>query len=226
MKMSLAFIALVALAACSQPQPDAPASQVAAVSDAPAGEYKLDPSHADLSFRVNHIGISMYTARFTAFDATLNFDPANIEAMSVSATIDAGSLALPSPPAGFTEEMLGAHWFDAARFPQMSFRSTSVESTGANTARVTGDFTLHGVTKPVALDTRFIGGYAGHAMDPNGRIGFSARGAFKRSDFGMALGVPAPGSTMGVGDEVEVAIEAEFTGPAWTGAASTPPNAP
>jgi polyisoprenoid-binding protein YceI len=211
---SFLIILATMLAACAPPA-EAPALETPVVHDAPAGEYKLDPSHADLSFRVNHIGISLYTARFTDFDAILNFDPANPAAMSVSAAIEVRSLALPSPPAGFTAEMLGAQWFNAAQFPQMTFRSTSVESTGPNSARVTGDFTLHGITKPVVLDVTFIGGYAGHPMDPNGRIGFSARGAFKRSDFGMALGVPAPGSSMGVGDEVEVAIEAEFTGPAW-----------
>ena len=79
--------------------------------------------------------------------------------------------------------------------------------------RVTGDFTLHGVTKPVTLLVTFNGGYAGHPMDPNARIGFSATGALKRSDFGITLGIPAPGTTMGVGDEIEIALQAEFTGP-------------
>ncbi len=209
------------LAACAPPT-EPPTQEAPIVHDAPAGQYKLDRSHADLSFRVNHIGISNYVARFSDFDAALNFDPANPEAMSVSATINVASLTLPSPPPGFTAEMLGAPWFDAARFPQMEFRSTAVEQTGPNSARVTGDFTLHGITKPVVLDISFIGGYGGHPMDPNGRIGFSARGVLKRSGFGMGLGVPPPGSTMGVGDEVEVAIEAEFTGPPWTPPASAP----
>jgi polyisoprenoid-binding protein YceI len=65
----------------------------------------------------------------------------------------------------------------------------------------------------VILDVTYNGGYAGHPMDPHARIGFSAKGTFKRSDFGIAFGVPAPGTTMGVGDDVQIAIEAEFTGP-------------
>jgi polyisoprenoid-binding protein YceI len=133
--------------------------------------------------------------------------------MSLAATVNIASLLLPAPPEGFVAEMLGPRWFDAAQFPTMTFRSTSVELTGANTARVIGDLTLHGVTKPVALDVTFNGGYAGHPMDPNGRIGFSARGSLRRSEFGMGYGVPPPGSTMGVGDEVEIVIETEFTGP-------------
>ena len=109
-------LAALALAACAPATP--PSAQRVISSDAPAGVYTLDPAHADLSFRVNHIGMSMYAARFTRWDATLQFDPANPEAMRVTATIDVGSLTLPAPPAGFTEEMLGPQWFDAARFPQ------------------------------------------------------------------------------------------------------------
>lgn len=65
----------------------------------------------------------------------------------------------------------------------------------------------------MALDVTFNGGYAGHPMDPQSRIGFSARGVLKRSEFGMAYGIPAEGTTMGVSDAVEVLIEAEFNGP-------------
>ena len=182
-------------------------------TEAPAGVYTLDPSHADLSFRVNHLGFSLYTARFTQFTAQLQFDPANPAAMSVTATIDPQSLVLPSPPEGFLNTLLGPEWLDAARFPKITFRSTSVEHTGGSALQITGNLTLHGVTRPIILDATFNGGYAGHPYDPNGRVGFSARGSFKRSDFGIAMGIPEPGSTMGVGDDLEVIIEAEFTGP-------------
>jgi polyisoprenoid-binding protein YceI len=160
--------------------------------DVPAGDYKLDPAHANLEFKVSHLGFSHYTARFTDFDVTLKFDPANPSTSSVEATIDPKSLALPTPPAGFKDELTGKSWLDAAQYPAITFRSTKVEVTGANTAKVTGDFTLHGVTKPVVLDATFNGGYAGHPMDrllgpPHARIGFSAhRGVFKRlSEFGI-----------------------------------------
>ncbi|MDB5663406.1 MAG: polyisoprenoid-binding protein, partial [Sphingomonas bacterium] len=80
-------------------------------------------------------------------------------------------------------------------------------------ARITGELTLHGVTKPVTLDAKYNGGWAGIDMDPHARIGFSATGSFRRSAFGVSFGVPAPGTNMGVGDEVQIAIEAEFSGP-------------
>ena len=95
----------------------------------------------------------------------------------------------------------------------MTFRSSKVEVTGSNTMKISGDLTLRGVTRPMVLDATYNGGYAGHPLDPNARIGFSAHGTLKRSDFGMTVGIPAPGTTMGVGDEVEVIIETEFSGP-------------
>jgi polyisoprenoid-binding protein YceI len=228
----LAVSAVLALAACSPPAakkaetpaaaPTAAAPDKFVMPNVPAGDYTLDKSHASLSFKVNHLGFSHYTARFSEFDAKLKFDPANPATSTVEATIDPKSLTLPSPPAGFKDELTGKAWLDAGQYPAITFRSTKVEITGANTARITGDFTLHGVTKPVVLDATFNGGYAGHPMDPHARIGFSAHGVFKRSDFGIAYGVPAPGSTMGVSDEVDVSIEAEFSGPALATAPAAP----
>jgi polyisoprenoid-binding protein YceI len=180
----------------------------------PAGDYTLDKSHAQLLFRVDHVGFSNYTAQFKRFDAQMKFDPANLAASSVTATIDPRSLDIVNPPAGFVDSLLGKDWLDAKQFPQIAFVSTAVQQLSATKARVTGDFTLHGVTKPVTLDVTFNGGYAGFPpYDPNARIGFSARGTFKRSDFGITYGIPEPGSKMGVSDAVDFMIEAEFTGP-------------
>ena len=208
---SLAVAILLAACLPVANQDQTPAK--AFTTEAPTGAYTLDPSHADLSFRVSHLGFSVYTARFAEFTAELYFDPATPTAMRVNATIDPRSLVLPSPPEGFLDTLLGPQWLDTAQYPQISFRSTGVETGGGRALRNTGDLTLHGVTKPVVLDATFNGGYAGHPLDPHGRIGFSARGMFKRSDFGISIGIPAPGSTMGVGDDLEVIIEAEFSGP-------------
>lgn len=215
---TFALLAACSPSGCSQDtapikSSEAPAQAAPVNMNAPAGEYRLDKYHATLIFSVNHLGFSNYTSRFTAFDATLNIDPANLTSAQISATIDANSLALENPPPGFLDELRGPNWLDTAKYPEITFKSTQVVLTGADTADVTGDFTLHGVTKPVTLHVKFNGGYPGHAMDPNARIGFSAHGVFKRSDFGIAYGVPEPGSTMGVSDEVKVQIEAEFSGP-------------
>jgi polyisoprenoid-binding protein YceI len=193
--------------------PETPAAIVPTKTDAPAGLYKLDKAHANLEFRVSHIGFSNYTARFANFDAELQLDPANPTASSVTATIDPRSLTLPAPPKGFLDELLNEKWLGAAKFPQMAFKSTKVELTSPNTARITGDLTLKGVTLPVTLDATFNGGYAGNAYEPAARIGISAKGSLKRADFGVKEGIPPPGSTMGVSDNVDIIIEAEFMGP-------------
>jgi polyisoprenoid-binding protein YceI len=218
-----AALALGALTAWSLPgsarSAGADAPVAPAPTEAPAGSYTLDRSHASLLFRVNHLGFSYYTARFTRFDAELLFDPADPAASSVTAAIDATSIETdhPDPSFDFDAQLQDEHWLDAARFPQMTFHSTAVELTGPSSARISGELTLHGVTRPVTLDATFNGGYAGHPLDPFGaRIGFSARGALMRSAFGIAEGVPAPGSSFGVGDAVEILIEAEFTRPTAT----------
>ena len=229
MKPSLPLIApialsLLALAACSPPakpaaEPKAEAQVAApasapAKSDAPAGEYGMDLAHTSVNFRISHMGLSHFTARFTKLDGKLNFDPANPAAQAVAVTIDAGSLQTTYPDKATLDfdAQLEKEFLETAHFPQITFKSTKVEVTGPKTANITGDLTLHGVTKPVVLQATFNGGYKPNAYDPMGsRIGFSAKGAFKRSDFGISYGIPAPGTTMGVSDEVEVTIETEFT---------------
>lgn len=217
---------LILLAACSdekdvfaQNPPDAAdpgmtTGMAALQSDAPAGEYKLDKAHASLVFTVSHLGLSDYTARFTGWDAILQFDPDNPETMQVRAEIDPRSLEThyPGDDLDFNATIAGEDWLDAGAFPQIVFQSTAIDQTGPAGAAVTGNLTLHGVTRPVTLTINFNGGYAGNAMDPAGsRIGFSARGVLQRSDFGVDLGIPEPGSSMGVSDRVTFEIEAEFT---------------
>jgi polyisoprenoid-binding protein YceI len=208
----------VAATTTPAPPPDAATHAQAneKTSDVPAGDYTLDKMHASLVFRVDHLGFSNYTARFKHFDAKLKFDPANLATAELTATVETKSLEtdFPDPKlVDFNAQLTGPEWLDAARYPQMSFRSTKIDTSGGNTMRVHGDLTLHGVTKPITLDAKFNGGYPGMSMDPHARIGFSASGKLNRSDFGVAYGIPAPGTTMGVSDAVEVVIEAEFSGP-------------
>lgn len=233
-------MAALALAACSKPAESPKASDATAPAaasapaaplagepvvpgqpgktDAPAGTYTLDKAHSTLVFRVSHLGFSHYRGQFTKLDGQLAFDPAHPQAMSVTATIDPASLEIPTPPPGFRDALLGKDWLNAGAYPQIAFRSTKVEPTGPNSARVTGDLTLHGTTRPVVLEAVFNGGYAPNAMD-GARLGFSARGAFRRSEFGVGYGIPAPGTNMGVGDRVDFTIETEWNSGKPTGAA-------
>jgi len=222
MRQLLTACLLVALAACSPPdtattdEGPASGSMKPAATDVPAGVYRLDRAHASLIFRVSHLGFSNYTARFKRFDAELEFDPAQLEASRVTATVDARSIETdyPDPAAlDFNAQLQNEQWLDTAQYPQIEFRSNSIQLTGPNTMRIDGELTLRGVTRPLTLQATFNGGYAGHPMDPHARIGFSARGSLKRSEFGMDFGIPSAEHPLGVGDEVEVLLELEFTGP-------------
>ncbi|HUA78872.1 MAG TPA: YceI family protein [Dyella sp.] len=200
------------------------AADASAPSAPPAGSYHVDKSHASLTLRVNHMGFSTYTTRFSRFDASLTFDPSNIPASKLEATIESASLEMDDAPKMCTDIVRGPQLVDAAKYPKIVFRSEKIRMTGAKSFEILGTLDLHGVTRPLTLTATYNGGYAGIAnMDPHARIGFSAHGSFKRSDFGMGFGVPAPGTTMGVGDLIDVTIEAEFIGPPLANAAGKSP---
>jgi polyisoprenoid-binding protein YceI len=180
----------------------------------PAGTYQMDVGHTRLLFQVNHLGVSNYIALFTRMEGTLTFDPANPAAMTVTAKVDPASVEThyPDPAVDFNGTIAGPELLDAGQFPEVTFVSTDVVLTGEETADVTGDLTLHGVTLPVTLAVTYNGGYGVTDFDPAGaRIGFSATGSLMRSAFGIGYGVPAPGTEFGVSDEVKIIIETEFT---------------
>lgn len=229
LNLCLASAAALALAACVSGTAAAPTAELAAepevlammpapppppINGAPGGVYRLDKSHASLVFTLSHIGFSNYTASFSDFDATLTIDPEAPENSTLTATVNPASLSIPAPPEGFLAELLGPNWLKTADFPAITFASTSIERTGPSDAVVLGDLTLLGATAPIRFGVTFNGAYPGFApYDPQARAGFSASGAFARSDFGFVQGLPAEGTTMGVGDTVTFFIETEFSGP-------------
>lgn len=214
--------AAFALAACSQPaeQPAPPAAEAEAQIpiDVPSGEYALDKNHASLTLRANHFGLSHYTLRFTNLDATLNFNAEDPAQSTLAARAQANSVRTDFPTTGgrdFDAELQNSQWFDAATYPEITFTSTSVERTGPNTGRMTGDLTIRGQTHPATFDVTYNKSYAQHPMGgPVSLIGFSARGTVQRSQYGLNVLLPAGATGVGVSDEVDVIIEAEFTRPA------------
>jgi polyisoprenoid-binding protein YceI len=192
-----------------------PSRTAALAADVPAGEYKMDHAHSTLIFRLSHMGFSHYTSRFRRFDAKLQFDPRNLTATQLTATIDPRSIETdyPDPKYNFNAELAGEQFLDAAKYPEIAFRTIRVEDLGNQAMRVHGELTMHGVTRPIVLDATYNGGYAGHPMDPQARIGFSAHGVLRRSEFGISGGIPQAGTNLGVGDQVAVVIESEFNGP-------------
>jgi polyisoprenoid-binding protein YceI len=220
MRALYAAIALSLTAACASIEgaPDRPppfssaeAAPAPAVAypvsiDLPAGEYRLDPRHASVLFRIRHEGMAWFTARFDTKDATFTLDPADPSRSRLSASVAAASVNT-----GLTNQQ-GERSFDhsiaralgADSTPQITFASTTIERTGEHTARVTGDLTLNGQTHPAVFEVTF----AGAAIDPlrNGAqvVGFSAHAVIDRTQWGVNQWRSF------TGDEVQLIIEAEL----------------
>lgn len=169
-------------------------------SAATPGIYSLDQQHSSLTARVMHLGFSHYTMRFDTFDATLDYVADDPTASKVEVTVDANSVDTGSPN---FDKRLANEVFDAEEHPQMKFVSTSIERTGPTTGKIHGDLTFRGVTKPIVLDARFNNGAPGINGKP--RVGVSATGSFKRSEFGATEFMNF------ASDEVQLQIEAEFS---------------
>jgi polyisoprenoid-binding protein YceI len=166
-----------------------------------AGSYVTDPSHTLVGWRVNHFGFNDYFGQFGNIAGTLTLDPANLSAAAVDISVPVSGLSTAS--AELTEHMQRADFFDMAAHPTVRFVSTRVEPHSANGARITGDLTIRGVTRPVTLETRFIG--AGiNPFNRKASVGFHATTTIRRSEWGMGYGVPL------VTDEVQLIISVAF----------------
>jgi polyisoprenoid-binding protein YceI len=179
----------------------APAGPTTDLTQIMGGQFVLDKSHAKIIFSTTHFGFSTYYGLFKDFDAKLVFDnkaPAKSE-LNVTINVD----GIDTTNAKLDAHLKSADFFDALKFPEASFRSTKIEVTGPTTGKITGDLTLHGVTKAVTLETSFNGG----GVNPLSKayvLGFNATGIVKRSEFGITTYVPA------IGDDVKLTISAEF----------------
>lgn len=166
-----------------------------------AGTYQVEPGHTQVVFSLLHFGFTEYSGLFSGASGSLAYDPAHPAAAKLSVSIPVASVQTTS--AKLTDELHGADWFDAARYPTATFVSTRVVPTGVGTADVTGNFTLHGVTQPLTLQVRALG--AGiNPIDKAYTIGFQATGTLRRSTFGIKTYVPM------VGDEVTLSIAGAF----------------
>jgi polyisoprenoid-binding protein YceI len=167
--------------------------------------YEIDPVHSAITFKVKHLGISTVPGQFKKFSGTFDFDPADLKKLKVNATIDTASIDTGN--ANRDEHLRGPEFIDVAKFPQMTFGSKEVSESARNRLRVAGDLTLHGVTKPVVLDTEF----GGTVKDPSGseRVAFTASTTINRKDFGVSFNKLLDTGGAMVGDDVRIEIEIE-----------------
>lgn len=169
-----------------------------------AADYQLDPTHTSVVATWNHFGFSNPTASFSDVSGSLSFDDKNPEKSSVSVSIPVKTVDTRVP--ALTEEFLNeADYFDVAKYPTATFRSTKVTAKGANQYDVTGELTIKGVTKPVVLHA-VLNKQGEHPMTKKPAIGFNASTVIKRTDFNMGKYAPY------VSDEVTLTITTEAQG--------------
>ena len=171
------------------------------LAKAEGGSFVIDKSHAKIIFSLSHFGFSTYYGFFTGFDAKLGYDPKAPAKSDLEVTVDVGSVATTNPK--LDEHLKSPDFFDVAKFPTATFKTTKVTVGGPAAGTVTGDLTLHGVTRPVVLHAT-LHGEGVNPMSKKYVLGFDASGVIKRSEFGISTYVPM------VGDEVTLTISGEF----------------
>ncbi|MFA0923783.1 YceI family protein [Xanthomonas fragariae] len=192
-------------ATAAAPAPAAAESTVSAAPAVPAvqvqsGTYTLDPGHTDVLAQWSHFGFSNPTAHFGNVDGTLVYDATDVTKSTVQVTLPLSGLT--SFTAKLDEHLKSGDFFNAAKFPTATFKSTKVEAAGTNKLTVTGDLTIKDQTKPVVLDVT-LNGAGEHPMKKVPAAGFDATTTIKRSDFGVDQYAP------NVSDEVKIRITTE-----------------
>jgi polyisoprenoid-binding protein YceI len=185
-KISLSFIAAALLVA-------------SAASAAPAGTYKVDPVHSVAYFEVGHAGgISRFMGRFNDMSGDLVVDTPEKSKIRVDVKVD----SVDTKNEGLDKHLKSPDFFNAVQFPTLSFVSSAVTLNGTGEGTVAGNLTLHGVTKPVTFKLKEIG--SGNGPRGDSRVGYIASATIKRSDFGIAYGIPKAAT-----DEVDLRINIE-----------------
>ena len=162
--------------------------------------YTMDPDHTTVVAKWNHFGFSNPVILFGDAEGRIVHDADDVSASSVEVTLPLSGLQ--SNVSAFNDHLRSADFFDAEKFPQATFRSTSVEAAGDGKLKVTGDLTIKDITREVVLDTT-INTIGAHPMSKKPTAGFDAKATIKRSDFGLGLYVP------NVADEIELHITTE-----------------
>jgi polyisoprenoid-binding protein YceI len=164
--------------------------------------WQIDPPHASAQFSVRHLGISTVRGAFTKVSGTVLYDAADLGKSSIQTTIDATSVDTRVEMRD--KDLRSANYLDVGKYPTIAFKSRRIEAAGAGRLKVTGDLTIHGVTKEVVLD---VDGPSAPIKDPwgNQRMGASATTKINRMDFGVA---GAPGL---VGDDITITLDIEMT---------------
>jgi polyisoprenoid-binding protein YceI len=176
--------------------------------------YKIDSSHSQVGFSIRHF-FSKVPGKFKTYEGTISLDPKDLSKTVVDVTIDTASIDTGNGDRD--SHLQSSDFFDAAKFPKITFKSTSVTSQSATKATLKGELNMHGVTKPVTLDAEVLG------SSPE-RSGFEAKTKINRQDFGISWNKVVEGGGSVLSDEVEITINIEGVRP--KPATPAPPAAP
>jgi polyisoprenoid-binding protein YceI len=164
-----------------------------------ADTFQIDPMHSETGFQIRHV-VTKVRGRFAKFSGTILYDQVNPAKSSVDVSIDAASITTDTEMRD--KDLRSEKFFDVAKFPTLTFKSTGVKRVNPNQLEVTGTFTLHGVTRTITIPVTELGVAPG--MAPNTTVaGFEGKLTIKRSDYGITTYVPV------VGDEVEISLNVE-----------------
>ena len=178
---------------------------LAATAGAQAANWQIDPKHTAAQFSVRHLGVSTVRGAFTKVSGSAQYDPSDPSKDSLEATIDANSVD--TRVEARDNDLRSPHFFDVQKYPTITFHSKATKVAGTGKLLITGDLTIHGVTKEVVLE---VDGPSAAIKDPMGkgqRMGASAATKITRQDFGISAD---PGI---VGDEITITIDVELVGP-------------
>jgi polyisoprenoid-binding protein YceI len=203
----LALLAgLLLFTASPSDAPTAP-ERLAAAPEAPAAlaTYGIDGAHSNVGFRIRHMGVAFVEGEFDDYDGSITFDPADLSATAVQATVQMASVD--TDVEARDNHLRSADFFEVEAHPTMTFTSTSVEPTGVMSFRLTGDLTIKGVTRAVTFDVDA----AGPVADPRGgaRVGFHGTTSINRRDFNITYGGNLPGGYPMVADQVQIVLDVE-----------------
>jgi len=171
-----------------------------------ASTWEIDPAHSSATFSIRHMTISNVRGEFGKVTGTVNWDDADVTKSTAEATIDATTINTHEPKRD--AHLKSPDFFDVEKNPTITFKSTQVQKAGADHLKITGNLTIHGVTRPVILDAT----YTGIVKDPGGntRRGASAKTKLNRKDFGLTWNKSLEAGGVLVGDEVDIALELEL----------------
>lgn len=182
--------------------------------------WNLDPMHSAAHFSIRHMMISNVRGDFGKLSGTVNYDGKNLAGAKVDAKIDAKSIN--TSEAKRDEHLRGKDFFDVEKFPDITFKSTKIKAAGKGKFQMTGDLTMHGVTKPVTLD---VDGPSAPLVDKKSgstKVGLSASGTIKRKDFGISYNSVLDGGGVALGEDVPITLDIELSK---AGAAAAPAKA-